>query len=166
MEKTPSRIKEYAKNHRFSLALGALALSTVVSIPAFASHEHAVVKALPEVGVGLAVTEGMFVGGIGLMAASQKKKVLTKEIFSKKYIKEEVLGKPVDANRGFRAGLGINSVGALGSGLVVGIGAIDALPPAMIVPSLALAGLDIAATVAIRYNIYKAINHPDEAQHS
>jgi hypothetical protein len=166
MEKTPSRIKEYAKNHRFSLALGALALSTVVSIPAFASHEHAVVKALPEVGVGLAVTEGMFVGGIGLMAASQKKKVMTKEIFSKKYIKEEVLGKPVDANWGFRAGLGINSVGALGSGLVVGIGAIEALPPAMIVPSLALAGLDIAATVAIRYNIYKAINHPDEAQHS
>ncbi len=166
MEKSSSRIKEYAKNHRFSLALGALALSTVVSIPAFASHEHAVVKALPEVGVGLAVTEGMFVGGIGLMAASQGKKVLTKEIFSKKYIKEEVLGKPVDANWGFRAGLGINSVGALGSGLVVGIGAIEALPPAMIVPSLALAGLDIAATVAIRYNIYKAINHPDEAQHS
>ncbi len=165
MEKSSSRIKEYAKNHRFSLALGALALSTVVSIPAFASHEHAVVKALPEVGVGLAVTEGMFVGGIGLMAASQKK-VLTKEIFSKKYIKEEILGKPVDSNRGFRAGLGINSVGALGSGLVVGIGAIEALPPAMIVPSLALAGLDIAATVAIRYNIYKAINHPDEAQHS
>ena len=165
MEKSSSRIKEYAKNHRFSLALGALALSTVVSIPAFASHEHAVVKALPEVGVGLAVTEGMFVGGIGLMAASQKK-VLTKEIFSKKYIKEEILGKPVDSNRGFRAGLGINSVGALGSGLVVGIGAIEALPPAMIVPSLALAGLDIAATVAIRYNIYKAINHPDEAQQS
>ena len=108
----------------------------------------------------------MFVGGIGLMAASQGKKALTKEIFSKKYIKEEVLGKPVDANRGFRAGLGINSVGALGSGLVVGIGAIEALPPAMIVPSLALAGLDIAATVAIRYNIYKAINHPDEAQQS
>ena len=80
MEKSSSRIKEYAKNHRFSLALGALALSTVVSIPAFASHEHAVVKALPEVGVGLAVTEGMFVGGIGLMAASQKKKVMTKEL--------------------------------------------------------------------------------------
>jgi len=36
----------------------------------------------------------------------------------------------------------------------------------MIAPSLALAGLDIAATVAIRYNIYKAIHNPDDEQQS
>ena len=50
--------------------------------------------------------------------------------------------------------------------MVVGVGAIEALPPAMIAPSLALAGLDIAATVAIRYNIYKAIHNPDDEQQS
>jgi hypothetical protein len=164
MERNKSKLGEYIKGHRFSLALGALAVSTLVSIPAMASHEHEIVAALPEVGVGLAITEGLFVGGIGLMAASQKKKVLTKEIFSKKYIKEEIIGKPIDSNRTFRTGLGINSVGALGSGVIIGVGAIEALPPAMIAPSLALAGLDIAATVAIRYNLYKAINNSDETQ--
>ena len=162
MEQRNSKFKESLKKHRFSLALGALAISTVLSIPAMASHEDEVIKALPEVGIGLGVTEAMFVGGIGLMAASQKKKVLTKDIFSKKYIKENIINQPVDANPVFRAGLGINSVGALGSGVIVGVGAVAALPPAMIAPSVALAGLDIAATVAIRYNLYKSINRKDD----
>jgi hypothetical protein len=149
--------KEFAKQHRLSLALGAFLVSAVVSVPSFNDHRDEIVNAAPIIGAGVVTTEAMFVAGAATMAVSQKRKLFTKDLLNKQYIKESILLDPVDDSKLFRVGLATNTTGAIGTAVILGVGAVEALPNTMLPAVIALIGLDLAATATIRYNIYKGL---------
>lgn len=151
-------IKQFLQRNRTKLAFGALILSTVVSMPSYGRALDAMVEKAAEIATLVFVSELLFIAGIALIAASQKNKILSKKNLSKQYIKDVVLSGFLDDNGLLRAGLAINTAGALGTGFALVYGALTVLPTPMILSALALAGMDIAATIAIRYNIYKGLS--------
>jgi hypothetical protein len=151
-----SSSKEFLKNNRLKIAFGALAVSAVVSMPSIGDNVDEIIENAPEVAAAIGISELLFISGIGMIAASQSKKVLNKDLISKKYIKD-IVNEGLDNNAMLKSGLVVNTVGALGTGLAIGYGSVTSLPAAMIPSALAIASIDVAATVAIRYNIFKGL---------
>ena len=148
--------KEYLKKHRLKLAFGALAVSAVFSLPAIGEHVDDIVENAPVIASAIGASELMFVAGIGIIAASQSKKVFSTDILSKKYI-SNLTNEGLDNNALLKTGLAVNTIGALGTGMALAYGSVTTLPATMVPSAFALASIDIAATVAIRYNIYKGL---------
>ncbi len=122
--------------------------------------EHDVVQAAPWTLLGAGATESMWIGGAALMAGSAGKKIGNPLTLKSRW--GEITQNIVDS-RGFRTGLAINTIGALGTAAVVETAAITSLPPETWLGATGLAGADVAMTVGVRSGLYASIKESDKA---
>ncbi|MDL2363258.1 MAG: hypothetical protein QFB86_02670 [Patescibacteria group bacterium] len=117
--------------------------------------EKDILTAAPWVGVGLATTEAMWIGGAALMAGSAGIKIGNPLTLKSRY--EEVSGE-INGSKAYKTGLHINTAGALGTASVITLGTISSLPLETWPGAAGLIAADIASTVAIRSGLYAGIN--------
>jgi hypothetical protein len=150
---------EKIKDRALILSLAALAISAIVSVAVNPMGEtlNQLKEVAPWVGGGFAATEAMFVGGLAMMGASIGIKMRkAKDIGRIMKSLPEISGKAAKTKT-FRSGLTINTVGALGTAGVLIAGTATALPETMWPAAFTFAGLDIAATVAVRLGVLSGI---------
>ncbi|HVV66859.1 MAG TPA: hypothetical protein VHB72_02165 [Candidatus Saccharimonadales bacterium] len=116
--------------------------------------EKEVIDAAPWVIGGGAVTEGMWIGGAGLMAGATGKSIGNPFKLHSRW--GEITQELASSNT-FKAGLAINTLGALGTAGVVAAGAVTSLPPETWPGAVGLAAADMAGTAAIRGGIYAGL---------
>ncbi len=128
--------------------LWALVIFSIASLlfTPFGSLKEDIIRVLPWFGVGVIVTEMLFIGGLAIMATSMGLKVqnplrLRGELKS--------LLAATTSTKMFWLGFWVNAIGAIGSSVVLGVGILMALPPSSW-GLMTLVGADIAATVVIR----------------
>jgi hypothetical protein len=149
------------------LAIGAAVIGGGVALATSPLEEvkNDVVTAAPWTAGGLAVTEGLWIGGAGLALAGAGRKVGNPLTIHKradgmlKGVGEATLTSP-----NFRAGIKINTLGAIGSAGVVMAGAVAALPPETWPGAIGLASLDMAGTVALRAPLYRGMKKVEEGE--
>jgi hypothetical protein len=148
---------EHLKRNRAKYALGAIALSAIISVPGLGEKYDEIVEEAPQVAAAVVGSEALFIGGLAMVAASQRKRFTRKDMFNKNYLKNEIFDKPIEDNLLLRSGVAVNTIGAVGTTAALAIGSVNSLPNTMLPSVLALAAVDLTATAAIRYNVYKGI---------
>jgi hypothetical protein len=177
--------QSWVRKHLLELSMGALAASAVISFASHSSTKtvEKVIDDAPWVAVGLSTTETLWIGGAATMVVSaaansvdlgklkseianirnnfsagnlvsttkQAATVLWDIKSSMPKIRENVS----DSNA-FKAGLWVNTAGAVGTAGVLAAGITSALPIESW-GALGIVGLDLASTVAIRTGMIKGI---------
>ncbi len=138
------KVRKWIGRSLIGLAIGSGALT--IATDKVGEAKEAVVEAAPWVGAGVLASEGMFIGGAAMMAASAGHKIGNPFTIKKRF--PEIV---VDAgdSKVFRAGLAINTVGAFGDAAVIFAGTFNAMP----VEAWGVAGLaavDGVGTIAVR----------------
>lgn len=110
----------------------------------------------PWVGPALIGSEALFIGGLAGMAAGAGKEIGNP--FTIRRRMPEILAGAVD-NKAVKAGLAVNTLGALGTAGVVASAAVKALPPETWPAALGFATADMASTIALRAGAYKGSRH-------
>jgi hypothetical protein len=156
-QKPESERPNWFRRNLFNLSLGAFVIGGAAT---FATNpvdklEHEVLQAAPWVGGGIATTEGMWIAGAAAMAAGAGKNIGNPLTLKGRW--GEVASSTVDSKL-FKAGLVINTIGAIGTAGFVGFGAAS-LPPETWPGAAGIVGADIASTVAIRAGIYKGMKN-------
>jgi hypothetical protein len=151
------RAREWAARHKGKLALGAAAVSATLTLTMNPLGEvtHQVVEAAPAVGIGIATSETMFIGGLAMMAASVGSKIGNPLKLKERL--PEICEKANDSKL-FKAGFWVNTVGAVGSAAIISTGVIAELPPESY-GVLGFAAADLAVTVAVRKAMLSGIKH-------
>lgn len=138
------RVRKWIGRSLIGLAIGSGVLT--IGSGKIDEAKEAVIEAAPWVGVGVGVSEAMFIGGAAMMVASAGEKVGNP--LKLKGRLPEVVVKAGDSNV-FRAGLVINTVGAFGDAAVIAAGTFSTMPvEAWGVVGLAM--VDGVGTVAVR----------------
>ncbi len=142
------RAREWAARHKGKLALGAAVASATLTLTLNPLGEvtHEVVDAAPMVGIGIATSETMFVGGLAMMATAVGTKVGNPLKLKERL--PDICEKANDSKL-FKAGFWVNTVGAVGSAAIISTGIIAELPPESY-GMLSFAAADLAVTVAVR----------------
>jgi hypothetical protein len=119
------------------------------------SVKESIIDILPWVGIGVVMTETLFIIGLCLMATAIGLKVQKpRDLLRLRSELKEIL-RSATTTKSFWVGFWMNAVGAVGSGVVFTAGIVAALP----VSSWGLAivsTLDIFVTVAIRQHVLQA----------
>lgn len=151
-----SEQSNWLKRNYLKLSLGALVVGAGVTMATnpLDHMEKQVVEAAPWALGGLGATEGMWIGGAALMAGSAGKRIGNPFTLRSRWgeISQSIVDSP-----GFKAGLAINTIGALGTAGVIAAGAGTSLPPETWPGAFGLAAGDMAGTVAFRAPIVAAI---------
>lgn len=128
--------------------LWGLVIYTVVSLilTPFRSIKEAVVDVLPWIGIGVMVTEVLFIGGLLIMATSVGLK--TRNPLSLRKELKNIL-RASTQTRVFWVGFWINATGACGSSLLLMIGVFVAFPVAGWGVACALL-IDLVVTIVVR----------------
>lgn len=142
------RAREWASRHKGKLALGAIATSTALTFAFNPTQEvkDRIVEAAPIIGVGIAGSEAMFVGGAAIMASAVGSKVGNPLKLKERL--PEICEKANDSLL-FKSGFWINTVGAVGTAAFFSAGVLAKMPPESY-GVLSFAGADLALTVAVR----------------
>lgn len=142
------RAREWAARHKGKLALGAAAVSATLTFTMNPLGEvtHEVVEAAPAIGIGIATSEAMFIGGLAMMAGAVGSKV-GNPIKLRERLPE--ISEKANDSLLFKSGFWINTVGAVGSAAIISAGVIAKLPPESY-GVLGFAAADLAVTVAVR----------------
>lgn len=148
---------DHLKRNRAKYALGVIVASTLISVPALDDSYEKIVQDAPVLAGAVVGSEALFVGGLALVVGSQRKRLTTKDIFKRSYLKEEIFDKPIEDNTMLRSGVAVNTIGAVGTSVTIGVGALNTLPNTMLPAALTFVAADLAATAIVRYNIYKGI---------
>ncbi|MFJ7078919.1 hypothetical protein [Streptomyces sp. NPDC098781] len=147
MHHSPS-LNGFLSRNRWKIIFGVTATSIIVTLTLnpLAEVKQKVISTAPWVGAGILVSEIMFIGGLAMMASAVGMRVGNP--FRLKTSLAEICKR---ANRDllFKAGFWINTVGAIGTAVVISIGVFLNLPPESY-GILSFAVADLALTVAIR----------------
>lgn len=150
-----NRFVEFLQRRKMKLAIGAVAVSSVMTLtnnPASEVIDDAI-EAAPWVGSGVVASEALFIAGAGMMAASVKDKLGNP--FKIKERIPEIATKARDSKL-FKFGFWTNTVGAVGDFAVISAGIVAKMPPESY-PLLAIPLLDLGVTVAVRKAIRSGI---------
>lgn len=153
----------WLKRNFVKLSLGAFVAGTAVSIATnpLGELKEDIGETAPWAIGGLFATEALWIGGAALMASSAGKKVGNPLSMHSRW--DEISGSIVES-KGFRAGLLVNTAGAIGTAGVVIAGAATALPAEAMPGAFGLAAADIASTIAIRSGVYSSIKRAKKAE--
>ncbi len=153
----------WLRRNLFKLSLAAFVGGTAVSAvvnPMDATVQE-VVKAAPWVAATGGVSESMWISGAAMMAASAGKRIGNPFKLRSRW--GEISQSLADSKL-FKAGLAINTLGALGTAGVVEVGAVTSLPPETWPGATGLAAADVVSTVAIRGGIYTGLKQVGAAE--
>jgi hypothetical protein len=146
----------WLRRNMLKASAGAFALSTTVSIAAGSGEEikEGALESAPWIATGLATSEAMFIGGAAVMLASAGKKIGNPLKIRSRWqeIRDNTYRGPI-----FRAGLHVNTIGAVGTAGTIAAGAATSLPPETWPAAFGLAAVDLAATAALRAPLYQGI---------
>lgn len=145
------------KRHNAKVYLGLAAAGLVgtgvgVANGSFESITSDVKSEAPWAVPALIGSEALFIGGLAGMAAGTGKEIGNPLTIRRRM--PEILAAAVD-NKAIKAGLAVNTLGALGTAGVVAGAAVKALPPETWPAALGFATADVASTLALRAGAYK-----------
>lgn len=148
--------ENWVKRNMTKLCLGAFAVSTGISVASGSGEEivNKATDAAPEIGITLAATEVMWVGGAAIMLASAGHKIGNPLRIRSRW---EEIKTSTYKGRGFKTGLNINTIGAVGAAGVIAGGAVTTLPVETWPSAFAVAAVDLTTTAALRAPLYKGI---------
>lgn len=152
-------------------ALGVLAVSSAYTLIKYPVSELTadVQEKAPFAAGGILVSEGLFAAGAAMTVLATGKALRLRELLNPLRLKAEFgslsqrvkslqgAGKEAVKSKLFRAGLAINTLGAIGTAATVGAGAVTALPREMWPGAIGLAAVDITATLGLRAPLYAAM---------
>ena len=159
IDETVENQANWLRRNSFKLAgalfLGGAAITTF-NHNSVEQIKNDVIQEAPWTVGGIATSESLFVTGGALMVVGAGSKVGNPLTILKQKRIREVLKAGAESTT-FRAGLVINTVGALGTAAVVAAGAATALPKEMWPGAFGLAAADMAATVGLRSAAYEGM---------
>lgn len=155
--------QNWLKRNFVKLSLGAFVVGTAVSIATnpLGELKEDIGNTAPWAIGGLVASEALWIGGAALMASSAGKKVGNPLTMHSRW---NNISESIVESKGFRTGLLINTVGAIGTAGVVVAGAASALPVEAMPGAIGLAAADIASTIAVRSGVYSSIKSAKKAE--
>ena len=157
-EQESQKIEEsWVKQNMTKLCLGAFAVSTSISVGTGAGGEilEKTKDAAPELITALAASEAMWIGGAAIMLASAGSKIGNPLHIRSRW---EEIKTSTYRGKGFKMGLHINTIGAVGTAGAIAGGAVATLPMETWPSAFAIAAVDLTATAALRAPLYKGIH--------
>lgn len=154
--------REGLKRHKTKLAVGAAAVSLAATVAYNPLGEvtEDLVEASPWVGAGLVASEGMFIGGLAMMASSVGRSA--RNPFKIRGQLTEICQKADDSLL-FKSGFWVNTTGAVGSAAVIAGGILIKMPPESY-GLLSFSAMDLAVTVAVRKAMMTGIKNRSAAK--
>ena len=152
----------WLRRHLFKLSAASFAggVALDAAINPLGQLEHEIAHAAPVFLGSGAVTETAWISGLAIMAVTAGKKIGNPFTLRSRY--KEITSNIVDS-KAYRAGLNINTVGALGTAAAVAVGAVATLPPETWPGAIGIAAADVALTVGTRSGLYASIKKSKSA---
>jgi hypothetical protein len=155
-----NRALEWIRKQQLKLALGVVAVSTVLTVGTDFEHtKDQVIEAAPWIGASLAASEVAWIGGGAMMLAGIGSKIGNP--FKIRGRMDEIAEK-ANESKLFKTGFAINAAAAVGQAGILTEGIITNMP-AESWGYLAFPALDLGATLVIRNKIWKGMKRRADA---
>lgn len=154
--------RESLRRHKTKIAVGAAAVSlgATLAYNPLGEVTEDLVEASPWVGAGLVASEGMFIGGLAMMATSVGSSA--RNPLKMRGQLDEICQKADDSLL-FKSGFWVNTTGAVGSAAVIAGGILIKMPPESY-GLLSFSAMDLAVTVAVRKAMMSGIKNRSAAK--
>ncbi len=118
--------KSWLRHHKkITIAVVIISLASLVFSPAGLIKDK-IIDTIPALALSMLITEGLFIAGIVIMALVAGFDLGPNPFKWRDHL--QTLGQQINKSKMFWVGFWVNTIGALGSGLVLGYGIVKALP--------------------------------------